>query len=143
MGSFVGGSNPTLIAIAIPISLWEGDFCFIRRQPGDIWMYVMVLWRWLARRGKTARRNFAPGPIPLLHENRCYAIRAARNGRDVSGSLDGGVLVRGVCTPHATITGFRGGSFCEVSGATQMGQVGRPHCLTDRKRAGRNVQGKV
>ena len=126
-----------------PFPLRAGDFCIKRRQPGDIRVHVMVLWRWLARRGKTARRNFAPGPIPLLHENRCYAIRAARNGWDMSGSLDGGMLVRGVCTPHAKITALRGELCCEVSGLTQIGQVGRPHCLTDRKRAGRNVQGKV
>ena len=126
-----------------PVPLVGGFFCYIREQPGDIRVHVMLLWRCLARRGKTARRNFVLGTIPLLHENRCYVIRAARNGRDLSGSLDGGVLVPGAFTPHATITGFRGGSFCEVSGVTQTGQVGRPHCLTDRKRAGRNVQGKV
>ena len=126
-----------------PFLLRAGDFCFKRRQPGDIRVYIMVLWRCVARRGKTARRNFVPGPIPLLHENRCYAIRAARNGWDTSGSLDGGMLVRGVCTPHATITALRGGLCCEVLGLTQIGQVGQPHCQTDRKRAGRNVQGKV
>ena len=95
----------------------------------------MVRWGWLARRGKTAGRNFAPGPIPLLHENHCYAIRAARNGQDVFGSLDGGVLVRGVCTPHATIIGFCGGSFCEVSGVTQIG-TGGTTTLSDRQEKG-------
>jgi hypothetical protein len=57
-----------------------GGFWFIRRQPGDIRVHVMVLWRWPKMRGKTARRNFVPDSFLLLHENRWYAIRAAGTG---------------------------------------------------------------